>query len=233
MRTLLTTLNILSFVLILCVCDAFAQVSRLQSTADRKRSASGTAEAPEKVLRISKITGIGNRANVETPIYNTSVPRGASVGKVWTQIEVVYETARSDDEWLSDLTFSYYALAKRTDKEKGVLYTMYRKNIHYVDIEMSRKPLTHRSSVFLRPSAIKRNGELVAVAVEISYNGQIVDKATEYSPGIQLPKSENDEWWKNTVITESKITTVDNDSLLDRAHSPWALINIDDYEVIK
>ncbi len=233
MRRILVPFCVLIFLFALLTVDVTAQVSRLKGTASRKRAVAAGEESP--VVAIDKIYGVGNRTKLDTPTYNTSAARGINTPKKWSRIEVTYKTGRTKVEWLDSLTFSYYALAKKIDREKGTLYTFYKKNIHYVNIEAGKRQLNHRSHIFLRPAAVRRNGELIAVAVEISHKGVIVDTAVEYASGAaaKLPKSEKGKWWKNSVITESKITTTDTSSLLDRSQSPWAYINIDDYEVIK
>jgi hypothetical protein len=232
MRRILMPFCVSVFLFALFTVDVSAQVSRLKGTASRKRSVAEGGDAP--VLAIDKIYGIGNRAKFDTPTYSTSAPRGVNTPRKWSRIEVKYKTGRTKDDWLDSLTFSYYALAKRVDREKKTFFTFYRKNIRYVNIEAGKRPLNHRSHVFLRPAEVRRNGELIAVAVEISYNGEIVDTAVEYASGAaKLLASEKGKWWTNSAITESQVTTTDTSSLLDRSESPWAYINIDDYEVIK
>lgn len=214
--------------LVLCDGVVLGQVSRLKTVATRTREASASSSG--EVLTIRKMTGIGPRAKIQTPTYNTSVSRGVNPAQLWGQIEVIYETGRTDEQnWFDELSFHYYALALKID-DKERKYSLYKKNVFYVDVMTDRKPMLHRSTVFLRPGAIMRYGELVAVAVEISYNGTIIAKMSEEDPSSKLPAGE---WWNNPLVTENPLTVTREGCLLDRAHSPFALINIDDYEVIK
>lgn len=206
----------------------YSQVSRLSEPSSRKRPAH-TSSAKENILTIKKVYGVGNRAKILTPTYTTSIPRGVNPARTWGKIEVLYETNRTKDDWIDELTFHYYALARTVDKGKPA-YSFYKVNVHYVDIQAGARPILHRSVVYLRPTAILRYGELEAVAVEIRHAGEVIAAATDISPGAKLPSGE---WWTNPVVTESPITTLRTGYLLDREHSPFALVNIDDYEVIK
>ena len=40
------------------------------------------------------------------------------------------------------------------------------------------------------------------------------------------------EWWKKTKVTEN-MNVVRRDGLVDRSKTPFAWVNVDDYEVVK
>ncbi len=181
-------------------------------------------------LRIKKLEGIGNRAKVETPRYTTTLSRGSKPAGLWHQITCYYEVGRTPVQWIEGLTFRYYVLSVKKDKKKGYAYTLYKTNVQYIDIPAGLRNSDHKSSVFLRPAAVLRYGEVVAIAVEILYNGNVIVEgfdADSKSKGLE------GKWWKNPKVVESKVVTVKPGYLLDRSDSPFALINIDDYEVIK
>jgi hypothetical protein len=172
------------------------------------------------VLRVKKFVGIGRQTIIKTPVYDTSAARSVTREKEWTYVWVEYETA---PEWIDEIVFQYHVLAK-TKVEGKEAFSLYKKSVKYIDVEKGRN---HFSTVFLRPNAIKRYGEIVASAVEISINGKAVALKSEL--GMKLPA----DWWKNAAVTESAAVTVRDGYLLDRAQTPFANVNVDDYEVIK
>jgi len=171
-----------------------------------------------EVLRLRKFSGVGRACLVKTPIYQTTVPRSATQEQDWHQVTVTYDTA---PEWLDEVVFQYHVLSLHTVEGKRK-FNLYRKAVRYIDIKKGRN---HNSTVFLRPSTRERYGDVVAAAVEVMVGGKVV--ATEKAESMPMP----DVWWKNPAVTESADLTVRDGYLLDRANSPFALINIDDYEV--
>jgi len=175
-------------------------------------------EASEPV-RIRKVTGVGQGAVLKTPEYRSTVPRGTKPAKRWGVLTVTYDTA---PEWIDELTIQYYALALITERGKKA-YSLYKNAVRCQDIEEGR---AHLSAMFLRPSALKRYGDVIAVAVEIILEGKVVAEATE---GDRMPA----QWWKNPAVTEREDVTQRGGYLLTRSESPFALVNIDDYEYIR
>ena len=139
-----------------------------------------------KQIRVKKIVGTGRQTVVKTPSYNTNANRSAKPEQDWYQFWVNYETA---PEWVDELVFSYHVLAKKTEKGKDA-FSLYRKTVKYIDVEKGR---SHMSTVFLRPNTIKRYGEVVAVAVEISVKGQLAAENSEWKATPKAPEK----WWKN------------------------------------
>jgi hypothetical protein len=176
----------------------------------------------ETVLRLRKIEGLGRKGTVRTPQYRTNVSGGVSPIGEWARIRVEYDTY---PEWIDELVFQYYALALKTEKRDGSKkLSLYKTTVRYVDIERDRE---HLSAVYLRPNTIERYGDLVAVAVEITHAGKVVAEASDED--MALPET----WWRNPTVLESKSVTVRDGYLLNRNQSPFALINIDDYEAIQ
>jgi len=204
------------------VAAAHAQHVR-PGQAQPRTSAARTID-PKDWIRIRKIEGLGTRSLKRTPDYNarTNVPGGTKPARAWGMIHVLYDTA---PEWIDELVFQYYAMAER--REAGVRrYTLYKATVRYADIE---KGTRHMSAVFLRPSALRRYGDVGAVAVEVLHGGKVIAEAGEQS--IQgLPR---EQWWREPRVVESKAVTVKDGYLLDKSKTPFVFVNIDDYEDIK
>jgi len=164
--------------------------------------------------------GVGRRSLVSGPQYRTNVARGVKPPEEWSRIQVTYDTA---PEWIDELTFQYFVLTER-EQDDAKAYSLFKNTVRYADIEQGRD---HMSTVFLRPSTVKRYGLPVAIAVEIRLKGEVIAEAAEAE--IKVPE----QWWRNPAVTQNEGVTTRDGYLLDRSQSPFALINIDDYEVIK
>ncbi len=195
----------------------------LYVTADAQQPGPSSQQVDwSKQLRIKKIVGTGRQTMVKTPAYTTSVSKSPTREQDWYQFWVQYETAH---EWIDEVVFTYHVLAQKKVNGKDA-YSLYRKTIKYIDVPQARG---HMSTAYLRPNTIKRYGEIVAAAVEVSVNGQ---PAAEHSEWKATPKTP-EKWWKNPAIVESPAVTVRDGYLLDRSQTPFAFINVDDYGVIK
>ncbi len=173
-------------------------------------------------LRVRKLTGLSTKSRVFTPSFSTDVGRGVNRAREWQAVTVTYDTA---PEWLDELQIQFFVLSVMRDPEtKRNVYSLYRNTVRYIDIEQGRN---HMAVVFLRPTALLRHGEPVAVAAVFSLDGKVVEEVSDEET--KLPEK----WWKNPLVTDSEATTIRDGYLLDRSKSPWALINPDDYEVIK
>jgi hypothetical protein len=174
------------------------------------------------VVRIRRLTGVGRQYLVKTPVYRTN--QSASTKRVgeWAQITVTYDT---QPEWIDELVIQYHALT--LDKDKGGnAYSLYRKVVRYADVERDRN---HMGTAFLHPRTLARYGDVVAVAVEISVEGKLTATEAETDPGVRLPA----EWWRNPVVLQSKNVEIRDGYLLSRPDTPFAFVNVDDYEVVK
>ncbi len=173
-------------------------------------------------LRARKLVGLGRKSVVDTPSFSTDVGRGAKNAQEWQAITVSYDTA---PEWIDDLLIQFYVLSVTLDPKTRVnLYSLYKTAVRYVDVEQGRG---HMATVFLRPAALKRYGDPVAVCAVFTLDGKEVAELSDEQAN--LPEK----WWKNPLVIESENLSTRDGYLLDRSQSPWALINSDDYEVIK
>lgn len=191
---------------------------------DQGRPGQAAAVEDADILRITKIEGMGSRYRVKTPDYNarTNIPGGTKPAREWGMILVEYDTA---PEWIDELVFQYFVLAEGEEDDRKV-YSMYKTTVTYVDIEEGSD---HRSAVFLRPSALRRYGEVGAVAVEISYQGNVIARATD----TEIRNLPPEEWWRDKRVTESQAVTIRDGYLLDKSQTPFAFVHIDDFEDIQ
>jgi hypothetical protein len=205
------------------VCGLTAQSAPAQGTS-RGLGAAGTrsglaakttpAVKSERVA-IRDIEGLGARNKVRTPTFTSNMQGATKPPKEWVQIAVFYDTA---PDWIDEMTFKFYALALGREEGKTV-YSLYENTVTYVDIERGRG---HISTMFVRPQAVTRYGELVAIAVEIIEKGEVVA-----ADSVQ-PKDFGVEWWKKAKDLEG--VRIRPGYLLDRSQTPFRFINPDDYE---
>ncbi len=179
--------------------------------------APGQQEGP--VMQITDIEGVGRRALIETPRYRTSAPAGRAVTREWSKIRVTYE---SYPEWIDELTFEYYALLAREVRGAPTTYELFRGGVTYMDIAQGRNK---QSTAFLQPNTLARYGEVIAVAVEVSHEGETVAVVSLEAP--QSVAEGVDEWWRNPNLTPR------DGRILDRSQTPFAFVNYDQYETIK
>jgi hypothetical protein len=175
-------------------------------------------------VRIRRMVGAGSRILVETPKYQvtTSIQGGVKPTQRWGKITVYYDTTQ---EWIDDLTFQYFVMSRKTEGAK-VTFSLYTTTVRYMDV---RRGANHESAVFLRPTAIERYGDVIAAAVEISVGGKVVAEETHIEGAPRMPER----WWRQPAVIESKDVVARDGYLLDRSRSPFALINIDDYEAVR
>jgi hypothetical protein len=186
-------------------------------------AAGGAAAAAEggkegEVVKVRKIVGLGAASKVKTPEYRSTVARGPTPPKDWVQISVSYDTY---PEWMDELTIRYYAMAYKEERGKKI-YSLYKNTERCLDVAAGRG---HASVMYLRPAAIERYGELVAVAAEIVYQGKVVGEVSEVSGTIP------EDWWKNeNVIGKTDLVTSRDGYLVERTRSPFVFINTSEYE---
>lgn len=181
----------------------------------RPRPAGGAEEAP--VIKIRELGGIGPRALVRTPEYTTGVSRGRVAARIWAEIQTTFD---STPDWMDELTFQYYVLVH--NKKSKDEHSLFKASVTYVDVAKGR---AHLSAMYLRPSTLERCGEVIGVAVEVVYQGAVVatESVGRQASGQPLPA----EWWK---IYQGPIR---DGVLLNRGQTPFAFVNVDDYESIK
>ena len=179
---------------------------------------------PSEMLRVRNFTGVGPRAVVKTPVFNTTVERGARAPQDWQMLLLQYEVLVP---WIDEMTVQFYVLSMIRDPETGGnLYSLFRRNIRYVDLQGGRDRM-RLADAFLRPAALQRFGRVVATAAIVTINGEIV--AFPEDTSIDLPEA----WWQNPLVVDNPSLTVRDGYLLDRTETPWSVVNYDDAEFIR
>jgi hypothetical protein len=180
----------------------------------------GRAGAEAETVRIRKLNGLSPRSVVTTPVYGSSVGRSAKPPREWLEVQVIYDTAPA---WIDELVIEYFVMSMDRTEGRNT-YSLFKTIVRYRDVERDRN---HIGVAYLLPSALKRYGRVVAVAVEVSHDGKVV--ASETDTGITLPPG----WWRSPAVVENKDMTVREGYLVEKSKSPFALVNVDDYEVAK
>lgn len=148
---------------------------------------------------------------IATPQYQLAVNQLKGKSRDWLGITTEYD---SDALWTDELTFTYYVLVENTRNPKGPKESLFRGKVTYVNVE---KGHGHKSDVYLPPSVTARFGDIKKIAVIVEASGKLV-------AGDSLPKS-NQRWWEQYTPTDGM--------LQNRSQTPFAMINFDDYEMVK
>lgn len=155
----------------------------------------------------------------------------------WIVLEMKYTTMA---KWQDELTFTWHVLldstkAKEKDSRNPVAqYSYYNTQVRYVDIKKGG----HMASVCLPPSVLERFGEPCTVTVLITNKeGDELAFHTENADSNVAQAGEkwweNDKFmnWKKTVKGEERAMVERRQGLLDRAKTPFYLVNNADYEL--
>jgi len=167
------------------------------------------AQAPvaRSPLNIRKVDG----GKLATPVFAVKGNQ-SSTGKAkeWFQIYAEYDT---EVEWVDELNFTFYVLVK--GKARGApAQTLFKGETTYIHVPAGNK---HIADMYIHPNIIARFGDVERVAVEVRQGGRVLER------GGKPPPSEP--WWERLAPVEGV--------LLNRNETPWALVNSDDYEIIK
>lgn len=197
----------------LCTGLVFAQTVRPAAAGVRERD----------VLLIKRFPKPGRALTVRSPEYNTTIGRSASNRKPreWALYETIYETT---PEWMDTLDFAYTIMTERRTPDGKKEFGLFQVAVRYLDVAKGE----HTSCVVLPPQAVVRFGEPVAIAVEITQDGKPLATKSEIKMD-GLPE----DWWKNARVLDNPGVIRREGYLVDRSKTPFALINIDDYEVVK
>jgi hypothetical protein len=193
-------------------------------TGGQSTTAAGARGEKADKVEIKRMPPPNKTAMVRTPEYNYNVqntmPKVSKKPREWALFEVKYESA---SKWTDELTFNYYVMTKgKTDEGKDG-YSFYTTTVRYIDVSRGE----HMSCVALPPSLVERYGEPAAVALEIvGKDGTVLDSKTETL--MPLPK----EWWKDSKVLDNP-SVARRTGMVDRSKTPFALVNVDDYEVIQ
>lgn len=195
------------------------------------QNATAERKVENSILRIRRVEGLGRKGFVKSPVYTTNCGNGENEPQDWWCLAVDYDTARpatrGESEWMDGLNIEYFVLLLRRDG-KDNKYAFLKTRVSYSDIQRGGR---HKSTVYLHPKTVARHGLPVAVGVEITYGGKPLAEFADADQGAKLPSVPR--WWKNAKIVESPNVAKLDGQLLDRSKTPFALVHIDDYEVIR
>ena len=177
----------------------------------------------KKVLSIRRMPRL-NKVKQPTPSYNTSATRTApGRARDWAVFDVVYD---SIPEWLDEVVVTYYLMSEHRGSDAKKEYSFYQTTVRYVDVPRGE----HMACVVLPPGPLLRYGDqFIGMAVEITAADGTLLASKDEVQGWTPPAGD---WWKKPEVTESK-SVVKRDGLVDRSKTPFGLINIDEYEVVK
>ena len=197
-----------------CLCDLFSGAVMLKKITvagilavllSGNCLAQGTAEQVGVQIRKIEVK------KLETPQFSVGSNLSKGKSRQWYGISAEYDT---DLQWTDELTFTVYVHVENAKNPKAPKDSLFRAKVTYVNIERGRG---HKSDVYLHPSTIARFGEIKRIAVLVEANGKLV-------AGDTYPKA-NARWWEQMSPTEGL--------LLNRSQSPFAMLNFDDYEMVK
>jgi hypothetical protein len=219
LRILLVLAGIVSFLVV--VDRAGAQVG----ATGRPGVPTVRGDTKAGVLKIRRISKPSRAVMVRTPEFETSVARSSRTPKnrEWALLEFEYETV---PEWLGSLDIAYSVMTRTKGADGKSVFNLFQSRFTYIDIQKGE----HTSCVVLAPNTLARFGEPVAVAIEIYQDGTLLDGKSEVAPRETALPAED--WWKNPRVIDNPLVTR-REGLLERSKTPFALINMDDYEVVK
>ena len=145
-----------------------------------------------------------------TPQFQvTPMPPASKVPRYWYQMTVHFDTHM---EWTDDLDFRCYVLLKPKTGGAGKSM-MLRGDTTLVNVAKGK----HKCDFFVHPSTLLRYGDVETVAV-------VVSKAEQVLGMLSQPPSTKRWWEENSPVPNM---------VLKRSDTPWALINVDDFEQVK
>ncbi len=164
-------------------------------------------QAPPDVLRIRRLES----TMVRSPIYTVTPSTRATRTLQWLEVRAQYETR---PEWIDEMTFTYYILLRNRRPQPGENpLSLFRGDVTYVNVASGR----HESTVYLHPTTVQRFGEPERVALVVSSQGRPI--------GMESNPSSQERWWEQLPPRTGVV--------LNRTQSPFALVDIDNYEAIK
>lgn len=129
------------------------------------------------------------------------------------RLSTEYETLM---DWVDEIQFTYYVLLKAKNPKDvgkgGSEFNMFKGSVTYKHVAKGK----HLSGMFMHPSVFRRYGKVEAIGVEVSVGGTMV--AQDAAP-------KKTDWWKDKTAL--------GEPLLKRSETPYSLIEIEKYEMIK
>lgn len=195
---------------------AVALAAAALPAAPRAPGAAAPGAAPGDV-KIKKITDLnGYKAKAKSIDGKTS-----QKSKTWGVFDVSFQTA---PEWVDSMTATYTVILlnpKPGDGQKPM--SLLQTTVEYGDLERGE----HVAGAVLLPAALSRHGQPLGFAVQLSVGGQTVAQQGVGSG----PLSKVAEWWTKSEILDHPNVQRRDGYLVDRMKSPFALVDVDNYEM--
>jgi hypothetical protein len=145
-----------------------------------------------------------------TPVYAVKGAGASGRSKEWFRVFAEYDT---DAKWLDEVSFTFYVLVKGKTPDVPP-FTLFKGETSYIHVPEGKK---HEADMFLHPNVLARYGDIERVAVEVRIGGRVVGRDGKPTP--------TSAWWEQFAPNEG--------SLLNRGQTPFALVDYDNYEIIK
>ncbi len=196
------------------------------------RASAQAPSKPDKIIKVKNLFGLDKNSRLRTPAY--TVNGGGRIvrstpGNVreWVQLVAEYYTVPdARQRWLNQVTFQFYVLTAQENREtKALEYNLFRGTVNYRDVDRNRGDAKW-ATLYLAPTATARYGEPIAVAVEVSADGNPMESVAEVERRFQERLKNEKEWWKNPKLP------VKDGYLLKATDTPFGYIGYDDYEEI-
>jgi hypothetical protein len=170
-----------------------------------------SAQAVPDFFRIRRLEATVTRA----PQYSVRGPQASQRQRQWLEVTTEYQISREAPPWMNEVTFTYYiALRNRNPAEGDRPINVFRGESVYVNVAQN---INSKSAVYLHPSTLERYGEFERAAVVVSLQGRMI--AIAHTPETAAREGR---WWE-TVTPQTGL-------VLPRSHTPFAMVNFDDYE---
>jgi len=204
--------------------------------AQRPPVAPPPTQAAAAGVSVKDITNF-NKMTVPTPDYGAranvvpSVHRGRA--REWGVIDATYTTKSGTrgNPWTDSVTVVFHIMLEQPKPQQGEKpFSYFTMTVRYVNVPDG----DHRAGVVLPPSYLERHGNIAAVAVEITADGA-PEPAVKSDVNSNNLRAFKEDWWKNPQVMNNPNAdiVVKRDGLLERSKSPFALINMDDYEAVR
>ncbi|NOY75250.1 MAG: hypothetical protein GXP32_05600 [Kiritimatiellaeota bacterium] len=165
----------------------------------------------------------------------TVINRGTKTQLKWLELDVSYTAVpMKRKNWLDDLTIEYRILLPKSGKRQVILSG----KVDYWAIAMDGE--THHAQAFVHPRFLQRYApglklkkrELRDIRITVTFiqNESVVGKGV-YKPKQNMSVSSLDKDLRRAMSSRSTIKV--NHSVFSRDETPWSIINLNYYELIK
>jgi hypothetical protein len=174
--------------------------------------------ASSDLLRIRKVSDLGRDFLQNSPVMGNR----SAKQKKWGVIDVTFDTT---PEWIDELMVTYSVMLRNKKPQPNEPeFSLLTLTVAYRDIARGRD---HKTGVVILPVAMERHGTPIGIGAQIFHDGQLVAESGLGADSL----SSQARWWADPRITEGQNVRKRDGYMIDRAKSPFALVDIDSYEV--